>query len=415
MANEKDELIHEPENDDIQEAIRVHMEEENKKNVAVPGKEDEESEKKEKKEDDKGGTDDTDDTKKEETKDKDEKEEVSGSPETKSPSIEDFNKVLESEYESLDALKEMLTKAKDADALRLSSEEWKSKYNEKEKLLKEYSNPLTYFKDENEYKRQQLLKQHPELNSQLAGEVFSQDVDKMDSLKAITLKTMLENPGLEDGEQGILELIYDKYGIDPETPKSEWDTLTRNKINIESNQAKRFLKEIQGEIKLPETVDFEANKEAAEKAAIEAKEKSTKDWKPFVKKMFDKFDKLELTREGKDGKAEKFFEYEVDKSFKEDAQDEALDLIVESGLEINEKNLATVVQDLQDQYFLINRNKIMQAFADELVAAKDKEWREKTDNKKPPSDEEKPEEKKTGADAKNEEVDTNVLKSLGDY
>ena len=149
--------------------------------------------------------------------------------------------------------------------------------------------------------------------------------------------------------------------------------------------------------------------------AKEAKEKSTKDWKPFVDKMFTKFDKLELSHEGKDGKAEKFFEYEVDKGFKKEAQEEALELIVESGLEVNEKNLKTVVRDLHDQYFLINREKIMQAYADEIVAVKEKEWREKVDNPKKPSDEEKPEEEKTGADAKNEEVDERVGKSLGDW
>ena len=212
-----------------------------------------------------------------------------------------------------------------------------------------------------------------------------------------------------------MALLYDKYGIDPETPKGEWDTLTRNKIKIESNTAKKFLKEVQSEIKLPETADFEEQKKATEQAAKEAKEKSTKDWKPFVDKMFTKFDKLELSREGKDGKAEKFFEYEVDKGFKKEAQEEALELIVESGLEVNEENLKTVVQDLHDQYFLINREKIMQAYADETVAAKEKEWREKVDNPKPPSDKEKPKEKKTGADAKNEEVDERVGKSLGDW
>jgi hypothetical protein len=432
MAGEKDELIHEAENDDISQAIRAHMEEEDKKNVAAPGGEEgeteEEKEAREKLEleekENKGGEGETEEEKEarekaekeeKEIKDKGEKGKEPDPPETESPSLEDLNKVFESDYKSLDDLKEALNQSKEIDTLRKSSKEWEDKYTEKDKLLKEHSNPLTYFKDENEYKRQQLLKQHPELNSQLAGEVFSQDVDKMDSIKAITLKTMLENPGLEDGEQGILDLIYDKYGIDPETPKSEWDALTRNKINIESNQAKKFLKEIQGEIKLPETIDFEANKEAVEKAATEAKEKLTKDWKPFVGKMFDKFDKLELTREDKDGKAEKFFEYAVDKGFKKEAEEEALKLIVESGLEVNEKNLKTIVQDLQDQYFLINRNKIMQAHADEQVAAKDKEWREKSDNPKPPSDKEKPDEKKTGNEAKNEEVDTNVLKSLGDY
>ena len=410
MAEEKDELIHEPENDDIQEAVRSHMDEEDKKNVAAPGGEEEEEKKEEEKKEEVAEV----KEEKEEIKDKDEKGEVPDPTETPSLSIEDFNKVLESDYDSLDTLKEMLTKAKDTDALRKSSEEWEGKHNEKEKLLKEYSNPLKHFKDENEYKRQQLLIKHPELNSQLAGELFSEDISKMDSLKAITLKTMLENPGLEGGESGVVELLYDKYNIDSETPKGEWDALTRNKINIESNQAKKFLKEIQSEIKLPESEDFEANKEAVEKAAIEAKEKSTKDWKPFVNRMFDKFDKLELTRE-KDGKAEKFFEYEVDKGFKKEAQEEALELIVESGLEVNEKNLATVVQDLQDQYFLINREKIMQAYADKLVAVKDEEWRKKSDNPKPPSDEEKPKEEKTGADAKNSEVDERVGKSLGDY
>ena len=100
---------------------------------------------------------------------------------------------------------------------------------------------------------------------------------------------------------------------------------------------------------------------------------------------------------------------------RKEAQEEALELIVESGLEVNEENLKTVVQDLHDQYFLINREKIMQAYADETVAAKEKEWREKVDNPKPPSDKEKPKEKKTGADAKNEEVDERVGKSLGDW
>ena len=209
---EKDELIHEPENDDIQEAIRSHMEEEDKKNIAAPGETDEEKEireKAEQEEKDKEGEGETEEEKKEreekeaadkgklekddkETKDKDDKDKESDSSETPSPSIEDFNKVLESEYESLDALKEMLDKAKDTDALRKSSEEWESKYNESKKLLEKYSNPLSHFKDENEYKRQQLLIKHPELNSQLAGEIFSKDIDKMDDLKAITLKTMLE-------------------------------------------------------------------------------------------------------------------------------------------------------------------------------------------------------------------------------
>ncbi|MHA1122315.1 MAG: hypothetical protein ACTSPC_05830 [Candidatus Heimdallarchaeota archaeon] len=47
MVGEKDELIHEPENDDIQAAIKAHMEEEDEKNVAAPGEEEENKEGKE--------------------------------------------------------------------------------------------------------------------------------------------------------------------------------------------------------------------------------------------------------------------------------------------------------------------------------------------------------------------------------
>ena len=174
---EKDELIHESENDDIQAAIREHMEEEDKKNIAAPGETEEEKierERVEKEEKDKGGEGETKEEKKEredkeaadkgelnkdekEIKNKDEKGKVPDPPETPSLEIADFNKVLESDYESLDALKEVLDKAKDTDALRKSSEEWESKYNESKKLLEEYSNPLSHFKDENEYKLLSLI------------------------------------------------------------------------------------------------------------------------------------------------------------------------------------------------------------------------------------------------------------------
>jgi len=328
--------------------------------------------------------------------------------------IEGLNKALSSEFKSVDEVKERLAQLNEIDALRRGEEDWKVKYKEKDDLLREYSNPLSHFKDENEYKRQQLLKKHPELNANLAGSLFSEDVDKMDNLDAIVLRILLENPGIKGGDKAALDYTYDKFGIDPEVNKSEWDSLVNTKIDIEGNQAKSFLKNIRDEIKLPETVDFEAQKKAAEEAAEAKIKKLGTDWEPFVNRMLDKFEKLSFTKE-KDGKQESYFEYEVNKEYKEGVRKETLEAIVRSGLEVNDENLVSLVQDFQDQYFLDNRNKIIQAYADQEIAKKDEEWRRKTDNPKPPSEEIASDEKLTDDEKKNADVDREVEEDLDKF
>ena len=82
------------------------------------------------------------------------------------------------------------------------------------------------------------------------------------------------------------------------------------------------------------------------------------------------------------------------------------------GMELTEENIKSLGDDVLDQYFLLNRVKIMQAYADQELAKLDKKWREETDNPDGLRDDEPPEESE--ADKKNKEIDEEVSRDLGD-
>jgi hypothetical protein len=150
------------------------------------------------------------------------------------------------------------------------------------------------------------------------------DIDKMDDLEIIARERKVD--GSKSSIENIKAVIKKSLGVDPEQRPEEWDELVKTELEIKATDARKRIKQMVEGIELPKVVTKE-EREAQQTSILEGKKKAAE---PF-KEIFKKFDTY------KNGD----FEFVVPEEFKSKLEDVFKGMFIDSGLEINDKNLAT--------------------------------------------------------------------------
>jgi hypothetical protein len=300
--------------------------------------------------------------------------------------IEILNKELGTEFKEPTEIKNILEKAKTLEVEILS---WQDKYKQLEDSVLETQDPLSYFANEDEYRRQLLLKSNPDLNASEINKLFGSDIDKLDPVQTLEMQLAIQNPEFTKEEIG--EYLKKKYDYDPEV-----DTKPPADMTLAAKEAKKELNKLKTSVEIPKKVDLVAMRENKQKEFEQTINKIKADFEPIVNKLAESMNDLELF----DG-----FKFQIEPEAKAEASKQMLDILVDSGakMDVNaEKYIADARATVLTNYFIKNSKRIMESYAAQKVADRDKEWEQKVHNPKPINDPPPP--------ATGERPDTDVVK-----
>jgi len=248
--------------------------------------------------------------------------------------IENLNKRFGTQFKADEEVKNIFglpkkvseyeTRLKESESLAKSIENYKKKIEELEKD----QDPLKYFSSPDTYIAEQLRIKYPKSNPVLLQEIATSDVDAMEDFDVLVKEKQLFIPKLSK-EGDIRGVLFKRYGIDPDTPPQEWDSVVKTEIAMDAASARDRINELKKGIEMPKIV----TREQREKEAQELLNQKEEALKP-LKETFSKFDKF--TYEG--------FEFDVPDEYKSKLPDMFQSMFIEAGLEPNEENMASALE-----------------------------------------------------------------------
>lgn len=308
-------------------------------------------------------------------------------------------------FKSVDDLKKKVTLADD---LQNKYGELEKKNQQLQEQLLKNTNPLNFFADENEYKKQMLIKKHPDLNRSALSRVISKDVDNMDPLAAIKNRMMLEHGDIFQSEAEVMEAIADKYDVDfSEESLDDLPSVKRNKIKLEAKEAKKYFKQLSEEIEMPEEANPEALKKKFEERVNGAKEA----WNGYLQS--DTF-KEGLSQPFKFKTKAGDFEFKVDDKWLQDTSkrvDDVVEALSNQGAVPEDKDKQAFLNNARNIYLTRNLEKMLDSFASDVISQlSEKEFEELHNPKK--SKEASPGPKKSKEQESKEKFNREVEKDL---
>jgi hypothetical protein len=212
--------------------------------------------------------------------------------------------------------------------LKTFDEATKSAEQYKKELEELRTNGLSEFLDKplirNAFVASKLQEKYPDKDPYLLQEIAMQDVSKMDDLEAVAKEQKINFPHLK--LEDLKKAIASELGLDPETKPEEWDSVVKTRLAIKGAQAKENIKNLLKGIEVPKT----ATKEEREQALATARQEVEKAIAP-VRDRFNKFDKY----------TNGDFDFDVPTEFKDKVDNIFKGMFLDSGLAVNEQNLAT--------------------------------------------------------------------------
>lgn len=246
--------------------------------------------------------------------------------------IEVFNKRYGTTHKSDEEIKQVLslagkateyeTKYKDYDTIKGDVEKYKKELDETKTTY--MSDLLAKPRLRSAYVAEQLVAKYPDRDPEVLASVAMSDIDKMSDIEAIAKERMITVKGLTFDEARLAKLA--DFGIDNETKPEEWDSVAKARVKIAGAEAKERIKQLLNGIELPKVVTKE-ERELNQAKLLKDKETAVQP----IREVFKKFDTY------KNGD----FEFEVPEEFKSKLDDVFKGMFLDSGLEVNEQNLAT--------------------------------------------------------------------------
>jgi hypothetical protein len=287
-----------------------------------------------------------------------------------------FNKTFGTQYKSDDELKGLLdtpkkvadyeTRLKDYEDIKKSAEDRQRKIDELEGL----NDPLKFFSSPDAFIAEQLRIKNPDKDAVLLYEIATTDVSKMGDFDVLVKAMKMFIPNLPNGGAGLRDVLYEKYGIDPEIDPKDWDDKTKTKIAIDAAMERNRISDFKKGIEMPKVI----SKEEREKFQAETLAKRQQSLSP-VKEQFTKFEKFQHEE----------FEYDVPAEYKEKSAEMFDGMFIDAGLEMNEENLKTAIQLRNSNFLLENFGKIKEVIIKQAETALRAKIDEELHNTTPPN------------------------------
>lgn len=266
--------------------------------------------------------------------------------------IENFNKRYGTQYKADDEIRsvfELPKKVSEYEARLSDYENVKKSAEERQKeieRLESLNDPLKFFSTPEAYIAEQLKIKYPDRDAVVLQEIVTGNADQMDDFDLLAKAERLFNKRLPEGGRYVKDVLYKRYGIDPDSKPEEWDGATRTQIAMDANVWRTKIADLRKEVDLPKVV----SKEEREKLQADSLAKKMQNISP-VREQFTKFDKFTL--EG--------FEWQVPDDYKQKASEMFDGMFIQAGMDMNEKNLATALRMRDSNFLYENFGKIREA------------------------------------------------------
>jgi len=295
---------------------------------------------------------------------------------------EKFSRTFNDENEILN----LFEKATKSDELERNFSELSQKYTEIEEAAIKGVDWQKWFKNEDEFKRQQFLMKHGDEYNEEAINVLNKltpsSIEKMNAWDVLKTSLLLDKD-IEGGEQAVVDLLMDKYGVDTDSWDS-MDTKVKNQIKLDAKAARASLKGLYDGIELPRAVD-----------PVTRSSQLKEVWESPLKDIVSGIDKLHIA-EG--------IEFAVPEDLRSGIAEELMTEVVRGRMTPSVEVGAELAARARERILMRNLDKIV-AHVENLADAKAKEkYRAKVENNEPVNNE-----------AGNSEAGTTSQKALVDF
>lgn len=308
--------------------------------------------------------------------------------------LEIINKTLGSQFKDEEEFKGVYSKLseyeKSLNEYKTREEtEWKKLKEDNDNYVKTLSeleatvDPMTFFANESEYKRQQLLKEFPDYDTNLISDIISGRIKEYNDIDVLVADEIRKNKSLA-GKKDILtksilkehnvlsdaklEAIRENEGEDAYNEAKEQNEINLLTIQRKAGQVRSELESIPAKYQAPEKVTLEAlrNKSIEQKNAFKSAIKNN--WSEYITKQLVTDLKQYDVADG----TETLLSINLDDNYLAEISKQAettLEHISSRGLEFNEQNKKAVIDDLKSFYINQNLPSILKSYKDQILAA----------------------------------------------
>jgi hypothetical protein len=219
--------------------------------------------------------------------------------------------------------------------------------------------PMQFFANENEYKRQLLLKEFPAYSPELLTTITTGDLTKKSAVDLLVIQKRLNDPDVFTSDESARSYIYDEYSfVDRKTGDTvvydedklfeEQDERIQQKIKLDSKKAVAEFETIKGKVKPFEKVDVAAKKAQSEKELAERREKFSPLWNSAFRDLPEKVKavKFEIPYKNESGDQTDILEFALEEGFLDKVKAEIpkiVDVVAANGIELNKENEQKIV------------------------------------------------------------------------
>lgn len=277
-------------------------------------------------------------------------------------SLDAFNKKFGKEIENEDYFESLFEKAEKYDETKSSYDETVQKLSEYQ-TLSEKLDPMSNFKSEDEYKRQQLLIKKGDELSEDAIKALSvlnpSKVKEMSDVDALKTQLMIEKGVTSKEAEAVL---LHKYGLD-ELNMEDADSGLQAVMKVDAIDARNSVSDLYTGIEIPTKVDYEASR-------VELKQS----WENPVSEIVKSIDKIQLA-EGID--------FVVTDEMKQGLEESTLAWVMSKQIKPSDDSGAAIIGQLKDQIILNNLDNVVKSISTDLTEKIKAETRSTIHNDKP--------------------------------
>ena len=292
----------------------------------------------------------------------------------------ELNKSIGTNYSDVDELKNILgeygslkEKAAKTDDFEAISSRLEKAEKERSLLIEKYrelKDPQSFFADDVEYKRNQLMKSNPDINGEVARKALTIDLATANPLDIIALSMQLTHSRLSGGEVGAKEAFLLSKGIDLQVAEDgsiDTSDLTRaqlNVINLEAESAAKNIASIRSSIPTVEPSKEVEDLIAEWTASQQQPQFDMTKWDGKIDDVVKAVDVYEV----KDGDVVLYSE-PIDSEFKDGLKEVVLEAISKSGIEPTPENIKILADEAKRAYAVDNLPNIMKRYKSNMEKA----------------------------------------------
>lgn len=291
--------------------------------------------------------------------------------ETPAPTVSEFqldafNKKFGTQYDKEELILEVLSKGTKFQEIASAKEQAEKKIAELTEVARKNVNPRSFFSSDDAYMREQLLLKNKGNEEQVRylSNLSPSRIGKMDDYEALKLSLLIDNPELDGGEAGAVELLNEKYNFDGDLETA--DRATKNRILLDAKAARKSLSSLFDGIEIPDVVDWET------------KVQSHKDsWSVPAKELVNGISELKLSED---------IAFTVDQSLKEGVFEEVLEELSRNQTSLTPEALQDAAGRVREILLLRNLDKVLKHIETTVEERSKAKFRQEMHNDKPIND-----------------------------